>query len=103
MLGQFGIAAVPGLVATLQDPQILVRDYSALALGLMGPEAEMAIPALCQATFDDNPGVRYTAIVALGRIGKNTPDVQICLKSSLRDANEMICRGAELALQALTS
>ena len=40
-------------------------------------------------------------MVAVGRIGKVTPDVVICLKSSLRDSNEMIRRGSELAMKAL--
>jgi HEAT repeat protein len=101
MLAQFGQEAVPGLLMTLANSQSLVRDYSAMALGLIGPNAESALPALCKATRDVNDGVRYSAIVAIGRIGKSTPKVVTCLNSALHDPDDMNRKGAQNAISEL--
>jgi HEAT repeat protein len=101
MLAQFGSAVVPSLVDTLQSEQPLVRDYSAMSLGLIGSPAEPAIPALCVATRDINSSVRYTAIVALGRIGRPTAEVVTCLNAALADPDPMNQKGARNALREL--
>jgi len=101
MLAQFGTAAVSGLVSTLEDSQPLVRDYSAMGLGLIGAAAESAIPSLCRAVHDSNTSVRYAAIVALGRIGKATSDVVESLNAGLSDSEPMNQRGARNALEEL--
>jgi len=101
MLAQFGDAAVPGLLRTLRDCHPLVRDYSAMALGLIGAPAEPTIPALCLATRDPNAAVRYTAIVALGSIGKPTTEVVTCLNAALVDPDPMNQKGARHALREL--
>src|SRR5262249_2216139 len=45
-LQRLGAAAVPGLIAALKDEDTVVRWQAALALGLIGPEAKEAVPAL---------------------------------------------------------
>ncbi len=102
MLAQFGPAAVPGLLDTLHSIHPLVRDYSAMGLGLIGEPAEPAIPALCIiATHDADDSVRYAAIVALGRIGKPTTKVISCLTAALADPDPMNQRGAQNSLREL--
>jgi HEAT repeat protein len=101
MLAQFGIAAISGLLETLENPQPLVRDYSAWALGMIGSSAEPAIPALCRATQDANSSVRYAAIMALNNIGKSTDDVINCLLDALADPDEANQRAIRNALKKL--
>ena len=101
LLAQFGLAAVPALLGTLQSTLPLVRDYSAMALGLIGAPAESAIPALCEATRDSNDSVRYAAIVALGGIGKRTSEVISCLTAALNDPDPMNRKGAGNSLHEL--
>jgi HEAT repeat protein len=101
MLPQFGKEAVPGLLTTLASSQSLLRDYSAMALGLIGHDAENAVPALCGTTFDADHKVRYAALVAIGKIGKSMPEVVSCLNIALRDPDEMCRKGARNAISEL--
>jgi HEAT repeat protein len=61
------------------------RALSARALGLLGPSAQPAIPALGQALFDPSPRVRQEAATALGRLG---PAAVPVLVEALRDKDE---------------
>ena len=72
-----------------------------MALGLIGTPAEAAIHALCLALRDANASVRYTVIVALGRIGKPAVEVVTCLNAALADPDPMNQGGARNALQEL--
>ena len=72
-----------------------------MGLGLIGPPAEPSIPALYGAAQDGDAGVRYAAIVALGRIGKASNEVVACLKAALADPDPMTQRGARNALDEL--
>ena len=101
MLAQFGAAAVPGLVDTLGSSHSLVRDYSAMGLGLIGAQAASAIPALCHAAQDSDASVRYTALVALSLIGQPTKEVVACLHAALADSDLLNQRGARNALHEL--
>ncbi len=101
MLAQFGKEAVPGLLTTLASSESLIRDYSAMALGLIGHDAESALPALCGAAFDVNHKVRYAALVAIGNIGKFTPEAVACLNVALSDPDEMCRKGARNAISEL--
>jgi HEAT repeat protein len=71
-LGEMGPkakAAVPDLVATLKDPNWIVREQAAVALGKIGPGAVAALPALQKAISDSDPDVRREALAAVRRIG----------------------------------
>lgn len=74
VLASFGPAAkaaVPALVALLDDPNLeppARRDVQ-FALGQIGPEAASAVPALVKALDSDQERVRNSAMFALGRIG----------------------------------
>lgn len=49
-----------------------VRMAAARSLGIIGPEARTAVPALVGALRDQETGVRWEAAAALGRIGKDS-------------------------------
>jgi HEAT repeat protein len=71
-LGNFGkempAEVVPILVDRLQDTVLDVRVASALALGVIGPEAKAAVPALMSAARDGLAPLREAAGEALKRI-----------------------------------
>jgi len=69
-LGTSAKATVPELVAALGDPQ--ARGEAAVAVAAIGgSDAAEAVPALAALLADDKaePGLRYAACYALGRIG----------------------------------
>ena len=53
-IGPEAEAAVPQLIAALQDENVIVRRGAARALGQIGPGAAPAIPELIQALRDDS-------------------------------------------------
>jgi HEAT repeat protein len=64
-----GQLATPSLSDTLtNDPFPCARRAAASALGLIGPKAKLAAPALFRATKDTDDSVRIFACGALGRI-----------------------------------
>jgi HEAT repeat protein len=67
-----GLAGVLGsaLVGALDDPEPLVAEAAAWALGEAGAESDDAVGALCAvAAGHDDPLVRESAVAALGAIG----------------------------------
>lgn len=66
-LGEIGDpAAVPGLLAVLDDPDTYVRSRAALALGEIG---EAALEGVLTALRTGGERVRWGAAIALGKIG----------------------------------
>src|SRR6267142_432625 len=59
---------VPVLIDRLQDTVLDVRVASALALGVIGPEAKAAVPALVSAARDGLAPLREAAGEALKKI-----------------------------------
>ncbi len=57
------------LIEALRDPKASVRGLSAYQLGLMGPAANSAVPALIGMLEGEDPSDHEAAIGALGRIG----------------------------------
>jgi len=58
--------SVPVLVSSLKSPNAMVRNYSAMTLGDLGPKAAAAIPALTNALAE--PALRKDAAGALHKI-----------------------------------
>jgi HEAT repeat protein len=70
VLGQAGpeaAAAVPDLVEALKDKTL--RGAAADALGGIGPKARSAVAALVEVLKDEEPRIRWSAAVALARLG----------------------------------
>lgn len=65
-LGKIGSEAIPPLVEKLKEEKAIVRNFSASALGEIGPAAKVAVPSLIAMLKD--PDVRTQAIRALGKI-----------------------------------
>ena len=70
------VDALPALTAALSDPHQPVRWNAARALGLMGPQARPAVPALAKAAklADWSGAAQVKAAWALGRIGPAAAD-----------------------------
>ena len=60
--------AVSSLIETLQDNDVIMRNFAAEALGVLGADAMAAIPALTKALTDNSPEVRSAAAKALEKI-----------------------------------
>jgi HEAT repeat protein len=77
-------SGIPILVRGLTDRDRSIRDHSARALGLLGPKAAAAAPALAEMCSDKDEQLRSAAADALARIeGSNS----FTLIATLRDGN----------------
>ena len=104
-IGSFGseaVAALPQLVASLQDPDAQVRMAAAWAISQVAPSTSAAtVKALEQALSDTEPRVRSLAAVALRQIGPGAADAVPQLIASLDDAVAFVRAPAADALGAI--
>jgi N-sulfoglucosamine sulfohydrolase len=70
LAGQRDAGNLPKLLATLEDPEPIVRWWSALGLVMLGPQARPAEAALKQSLSDPSPMVRVAAAEALYQLGQ---------------------------------
>jgi HEAT repeat protein len=83
---------VAALIDSLQNELEVMRFHAAIALGNLGRDARPAVPALIHtALWDQDPGVRVEAAVALWKIDRTGPLVIPVLIKALADDNELIC------------
>ena len=68
IVAKSGRASVSRLVEGLQDDDWHIRELSAALLGELGPEGEVAVPALKNALTDESRAVRWRARLALDGI-----------------------------------
>jgi len=101
LFGGHAASATPSLIrATLSD-SVFLRRAAANTLGLIGPAADPAIPALADLVlFDDVAEVRDLAARALGRIG---PEAEPILVQLLEDPDPEVRRRAATACRELRS
>lgn len=108
-----GEAAIPGLVAALEDEMGFVRVEAAQALGRIGqtqlnhmgvrprsPAAD-AVPGLVRLLKDASSSVRSAAAHALGQIGESGPEIVAALKARIRDESGEVRREAVFSLESL--
>jgi HEAT repeat protein len=101
-LGLYGTAAaVPALAAALKDEVCRVREYSAWALGQLGPEAVEAVPMLMEALKDEDAEVRTESAGALGRIGPAAEAAVPALLEALKDPDEGVRKSCASALDRI--
>jgi HEAT repeat protein len=94
-----GQLATPSLSDTLtNDPFPCARRAAASALGLIGPKAKLAAPALFRATKDSDDAVRIFAFGALGRIQPDPKLTTPVLMAGLDDPSTNVRRAAAMAL-----
>jgi len=77
------------------------RRQAICDLGLIGPGAKAAVPALLKAVGDENDIVRAAAAEALGRIGAPAKDIVPMLRAALKDDSEYVRQSAAAALRRL--
>jgi HEAT repeat protein len=104
-------AAVPALVEVLdckahgvylpEQSSAAVRQEAASALGQIGGQARMAIPALANALADQDAGVRTEAAKALGHIGAQAREAVPSLQRALADPDETVRSEATAALKRI--
>jgi HEAT repeat protein len=86
-------ASVTDLVGYAAHGPVEQRVEAITKLGLIGPSAAEAVPALAERVKDEQRQVRSAAIQALGRIGPNVPETIPALTAALDDQDGSI-RGA---------
>jgi HEAT repeat protein len=97
--GTAAAPAVPRLIELLQDRDSEIRWNAARTLGLIGPQAKAAVPALISALKkDDDPLVREHAAEALGDIGPDAKDAVEPLTAALKDPDARVRRDAVRSL-----
>ena len=79
----------------MKDESWGTRCSVAEALGLIGPDAKDAVPALVEALKDENINVRRYAAGALGQIGSNAKEAVSALVQALKDNNDGVRRYEE--------
>ena len=72
-MGPAAKAAVPALIAALNDPEPVVRFPVCIALGEIGPDAAEAVPALTTALDDRSDDVAAMARKAIIKITGEDP------------------------------
>jgi len=98
--GALGVTAAPltrEIERALDDEQVVIRRYAALALGQIG--AKSAIPKMIQALHDGDSVVRQNLITALGQLGASSSQAVISLVEHLGDSDRLV---HDLAISALS-
>jgi lysophospholipase L1-like esterase/HEAT repeat protein len=93
-----GAAALPTLMARLDDPRAELRARAARSLGRLGPAASPAIRALTQRLADPDPHVRRVSARALGRLGAAASEAVPALERALHDPVAPVSAAAREAL-----
>jgi HEAT repeat protein len=94
-------AALPALIAALQDSEPNVRGWSAQAIGEIGPDAESAVPELIILLSNPDEGSRNSACIGLRGIGPAAKTALPELRNSLSDPSKDVRRFAELAIKSI--
>lgn len=70
-------------------------------MGLFAREADQSVPALLERLKDDSPEVRVTAVLSLGRLGKNRTGVDEALRKFSNDPDPLARLNSVVALAML--
>lgn len=101
LFGGHAASATPSLIRATTSDSVFLRRAAANTLGLIGPAAGPAIPALADLVlFDDVAEVRDLAARSLGRIG---PDAEPILVQLLEDPDPEVRIRAATACRELRS
>ncbi len=85
------LPALPELIRlTRSDPDPLVREHAAEAIGDIGPVAAEGIPALVNALKDREAKVRRDAVRSLGQMGPAAKGVIADVRAATHDSDEKV-------------
>ena len=94
--------AVPVLASGVQDPSDVVRIWVVGALGSIGREPQICVPALLVALGDRNAMVRLKAAEVLGRFDKEAAGaVEALREAAEKDADERVRNFARQSLRRI--
>jgi len=98
-------ATVDRLISCLADDKWETQAAAAVALGWLGPRANVSIPSLCALLqrSDAHELVRLQAVESLAPIGGDSQQSLDALVAASRDANELVRTAATAALKATQS
>ena len=98
--------AIPALVASFQDPDVMVRSYCVHALVDTGyavkERAAGAVPALIEQLDSNHAEIRSLAASALGAIGPSAAAAAGKLRSLLSDPDPELRESAALAIEEVS-
>jgi HEAT repeat protein len=94
-------AALPALIAALQDADGSVRAWSAQAIGEIGLDAAQAVPALVMLLGNADEGSRNSACIALYGIGPAAKAALPALEKALSDPSADVRRFAQRAVEKI--
>jgi HEAT repeat protein len=100
-LAAMGAAAVPFWIELLDSDDELDRIGATSALLRLGPEAEVAVPALAKALKDESVSVRKQAGEVLGAIGPEAQAAVPALLEATRDEELFVRMNAAWALKEI--
>src|SRR5262249_41699743 len=86
---------------TLSDPDPLVREHAAEAMGDIGPAAAAGVPALVKALKDPEPNVRRDAVRSLGQIGPAAKHAIEDVRKATEDADSNVRIAAVRAVRQI--
>jgi HEAT repeat protein len=90
---------LPALLKALGDNDGFVREWSAQAIGYIGPDAAEAVPALIALLRNQDVGSRNSAAIALREIGPEAKSALPALREALSDPNDSVRRFAAVAIE----
>jgi HEAT repeat protein len=94
-------AKVAEHVRDLQSSNAQARAQAALALGKLGKDAEIAVPAMVRALKDDDAEVRSSVLYALGQLGPIAKSAAADVALRLKDKSGAVRKFAAQALGEL--
>ncbi len=102
-LMRLGAAALPQLLALLDDPRAPLRARAARLLGRLGSAAQPAVAALTGRLSDPDVQVRRVAARALGRLGPVAASAVPALQHAAEDPAGPVSSAAREALQRIAA
>ena len=88
-------------IRQLKDTDVVKRREAVRQLGSMFSEAQLVVPALCEALSDENGYVRHDAALALGKFG---PDARLAvpvLLAARQDRESSVRKAASTSLKRI--
>jgi HEAT repeat protein len=92
---------VDTLITALEHKDVNIRHSAISKLRKLGPQAELAIPALTRLLQDEDAGVRYRAADTLGSLGTLANEASISLINAVRDEDDRVRRSAAIAISSV--